>query len=66
MSGSKEIVALLPLMFAYSYHKQCLQLPIQRCFFRFDRERTLFLRSHYAEMMQGATTIRAFGAIEYE
>lgn len=66
LAGSKEIVLILPLMALYAYRKQTEQLPIQRCFFRFDRERSLPLHSHYSEMLQGATTIRAFGAVEYE
>lgn len=66
LAGRKEIVLILPFMALYSYYKQSLQLPIQRHFFRFDRERSLPLRSHYSEMMQGATTIRAHGAIHYE
>ena len=66
LAGNKEIVLIFPLMALYSYYKQTLQQPIQRCFFRFDKERSLPLRSHYSEMMQGATTIRALGCIEYE
>ena len=65
LAGNKEIVLIFPLMAWYAYRKQTLQQPIQRCFFRFDKERSS-CGAHYSEMMRGATTIRALGCIEYE